>query len=125
MASGFKAGGGGEAARRLLRGGVAGWWRICPSPVEVVRRRPGSGAEAARGAAPADVLHQPSDPAPRSWWTLRLFDAMVLGALLLHSGGLRLEFVEVGLACCSGAALWFSPVVFVACMLALYWFPLL
>ena len=54
---------------------------------------------------------------------LRLFDALVLGALLLHGGGLRLEFVEVRLACCSGAALGFL-LFFVACILALYWFPL-
>ena len=38
---------------------------------------------------------------------LRLFNAMVLGALLFHGGGLRLEFVEVWVVCCSGAALWF------------------
>ena len=74
--------GGGGSRWRLCGLGVCRW-KIRPSPVRWVGVGSGSGAVRAWGGPPADAAASPSDPAPRSWWLLRFFNAFGLGVRLL------------------------------------------
>ena len=88
---GLRAGGGSEGGGAgWLRCGFAASWRwIWPPPVRWGGAGPRSGAEGAWGVSPADGRSPLSDPARRSWWSMRLFNAFGLGALPLQGAGLR------------------------------------
>ena len=76
-----------EAGRGVSRRGLCGFvacrWKIWPPPVRWCGAGPRSGAVRAWGVPPAVASSSSSDPAPRSWWLLRLFNASGLGVLLL------------------------------------------